>query len=92
MKTVTVRELEVLNTIKNLQNEQGHSEFLSTDAETKSVAGIVSSLSQKGLIYDAYSNWTLEDFADQGDKPFKMWCITSKGVQIVGRPTEWEAD
>ena len=40
--TITVKELTVLNLIKEYQNEEGHSEFLSEDAKTKSVAGLVS--------------------------------------------------
>ena len=44
MITVTAKELRVLQLIKEDQNEEGHSDFLSTDAQTKSFAGVVSSL------------------------------------------------
>lgn len=90
MTTVTSKELEVLNLIKDSQHEEGHSEFLSTDVETKSVAGVISSLFKKDLIYDAYGNWTIEDFANQGDIPFKMWCMTEEAVAIVGKPIDWK--
>ena len=86
---ITVKELNVLNRIKEAHNEENHSDFLSTDAETKSVAGVVSSLFKKNLIYDAYGNWTREDFSDSGMRPFKMWCLTPDGVEIVGKPKHW---
>jgi thiaminase len=88
MITVTAKELRVLQLIKEDQNEEGHSDFLSTDAQTKSFAGVVSSLFKKGLIYDAYGNWDREDF--NGEKPFKMWCMTYEAVNIVGKPVCWD--
>ena len=88
MKTVTQKELRVLQLIKEEQNEMGHSDFLSTDAQTKSVAGVVSSLEKNNLIYNSYANWDKEDF--NGEKPFKMWCMTEEAVAIVGKPTYWE--
>tara|TARA_R110002167_G_scaffold92155_3_gene247609 strand:- start:218 stop:490 length:273 start_codon:yes stop_codon:yes gene_type:complete len=90
MITVTAKELKVLELIKFEQNENGHSDFLSYDAKTKSVAGVVSSLEKKGLVYNSYSNWTKDDFKDVDEKPFKMWCITKAAVEIVGKPEGWE--
>ncbi len=88
--TVTSKELRVLQSIKEDQNERGHSDFLSTDAQTKSVAGIVSSLEKKNLIYNAYANWDKEDFYGMGEKPFKMWCMTEEAIDIVGKPICWK--
>lgn len=88
MITVTAKELRVLQLIKGEQNEMGHSDFLSTDAQTKSVAGVVSSLEKKNLIYNSYANYDKEDF--NGDKPFKMWCLTYEGAEIVGKPEGWD--
>ena len=88
MKTVTQKELRVLQLIKEDQNEMGHSDFLSTDAQTKSVAGVVSSLEKKNLIYNSYANWDKEDFS--GEKPFKMWCMTDDSCKIVGTPESWD--
>lgn len=88
---LTSKELTVLELIKQDQNEPGHSDFLSTDAETKSVAGVVSSLEKKGLIYNSYANWTRQDFADlDHDRPFKMWCFTELAAKIVGKPICWK--
>lgn len=84
--TVTAKELTVLNLIKEYQNEEGHSEFLSEDAKTKSVAGLVSSLEKKQLIYDSYSNFDNDEF---DGKRFKMWCLTHEGAEIVGKPESW---
>ena len=81
LKTVTAKELRMLRTIKEHQSEDGYSELESTDVHTKSNAGVVSSLSKKGLIYDSYA---LEDFTNK--KSFKMWCLTGKGIEIVGKP------
>ena len=88
MITVTAKELRVLQLIKEDQNERGHSDFLSTDAGTKSVAGVVSSLEKKNLVYNSYANWDRDDF--NGEKPFKMWCMTEEAVAIVGKPISWE--
>ena len=88
MITVTAKELRVLQSIKEDQNERGHSDFLSTDAEKKSVAGVISSLEKKSLVYNSYANWDREDF--NGEKPFKMWCMTEEAVAIVGKPICWE--
>lgn len=91
MKNIlTNKEIKVLEEIKLDQNEPGHSDFLSYDAKTKSVAGVVSSLEKKGMIYNSYDNWTRQDFADQGDKPFKMWCFTELASKIVGTPDGWK--
>jgi hypothetical protein len=90
MKTVTAKELRVLQLIKEEQNERGHSDFLSYDAKTKSVAGVVSSLEKKGLVYNSYDNWTKEDFKNVDEKPFKMWCMTEDAAKIVGRPQYWQ--
>tara|TARA_R110000824_G_scaffold79316_2_gene199889 strand:- start:715 stop:987 length:273 start_codon:yes stop_codon:yes gene_type:complete len=90
MITVTAKELRVLQLIKTEQNERGHSDFLSYDAKTKSVAGIVSSLEKKGLVYNSYNNWTKEDFKNVDEKPFKMWCMSEDAAEIVGKPKGWE--
>lgn len=87
---ITKKELAVLQLIKEEQNEQGHSDFLSYDAKSKSVGGVVASLEKKGLVYNSYANWTKEDFKDIGEKPFKMWCMTDEAIKFVGRPKGWE--
>ena len=87
MITVTMKELRVLKIIKDEQNEPGHSDFLSTDAKSKSVGGIVSSLEKKDLIYDSYNCMSDSDF---DGKRFKMWCMTDKATEIVGRPGNWD--
>jgi hypothetical protein len=91
MKNLTAKELEVLKIVKDYQNEEGHSEFLSTDAKTKSVAGVCSSLQKKGMIYDSYSNVSADDFygMNGSSKRYKMWCLTCEGVDIVGKPKGW---
>ena len=92
MKNIlTNKEIKVLEMIKLDQNEPGHSDFLSYDAKTKSVAGVVSSLEKKGMIYNCYANWTRQDFADlDHNKPFKMWCFTELAAKIVGTPDGWK--
>ncbi len=91
MKNIlTNKEIKVLEMIKLDQNEPGHSDFLSYDAKTKSVAGVVSSLEKKGMIYNSYDNWTKEDFKEIDEKPFKMWCLTDSATHIVGTPDGWE--
>ena len=87
--TLTKKELTVLELIKEEQNEKGHSDFLSHDAKSKSVAGVVSSLEKKGMVYNSYSDMTKEDFANEGTKPFKMWCLTDEGCEIIGTPKWW---
>jgi len=86
---LTKLELEVLELIKTNQNEEGHSDFLSTDALTKKVGGVVSSLEKKGMIYNSYSHMAKQDFKDIGEKPFKMWCLTRIAIQFVGLPKSW---
>jgi len=86
---LTKKELTVLELIKKEQNEQGHSDFLSSDAKSKSVGGVVASLEKKGMVYNSYSDWTKEDFKDIGQKPFKMWCLTEKAINTVGKPKGW---
>lgn len=86
---MTIKEHKVLTDIKNAQNEQGHSDYLSTDAKTKSIGGIISSLQKKGLIYDSY-NQTDEEWKSMNCKPFKMWCLTDDGAKIVGIPSGWD--
>lgn len=90
MTNLTTKELELLKAIKEKQNEEGHSDFLSTDALSKKNAGIISSLEKKGMIYNSYANWTKQDFKDLDCKPFKMWCLCDKSVQFVGKPKGWE--
>jgi len=85
MTNLTTKELKVLKLIKEYQNENGHSDFLSTDAKSKSVAGTISSLEKKGLVYDSYKNilW------NANEKKFKMWCLTPEATKIVGTPESW---
>lgn len=78
---LTAKEEKMLTYIKSQQNEQGHSEFISTDVKCKSNAGVVSSLCKKELIYDSYAN---DEWCD-----YKMWCLTEKGADIVGEPECW---
>ena len=87
---VTVKELRVLQLIKEDQNERGHSDFLSYDTKSKSNAGVISSLEKKNLVYNSYNDWTREDFKNIEEKPFKMWCLTEDAVEIVGKPVSWE--
>lgn len=87
---LTIKELSVLKLIKEEQNERGHSDFLSYDAKTKSVGGVVSSLEKKGMLYNSYDNWTKEDFKAIDEKPFKMWCMTEEAADVVGKPIRWE--
>lgn len=87
---LTENETRLLEEIKNLQNEQGHSEYWTTDAGSKKDAGTISSLEKKGMIYNSYSDWTLEDFKDMDyKKPFKMWCLTYEGAEVIGTPEDW---
>ena len=81
MTNLTTKELEVLQTVKKYQNDNGHSDFISTDAKTKSVAGVISSLEKKGMVYDAYANDNVK---------YKMWCLTWDATEIVGVPSSWE--
>ncbi len=83
---LTNNELELLTEIKSLQNEAGHSDFTNEEVKSKSVAGVLSSLVQKGLVYDSYEN--LDSF-DNSDN-IKMWCLTMKGVALVGTPECWD--
>tara|TARA_R110000764_G_C10839177_1_gene363853 strand:- start:14 stop:283 length:270 start_codon:yes stop_codon:yes gene_type:complete len=82
---LTTKELTVLELIKEKQNEEGHSDFLSYDAKSKSVGGVVASLEKKGMVYNSYSDWTKKDFKDMSQKPFKMWCLTEEGRNKTAR-------
>ena len=89
--TLTENETRLLEKIKHQQNEQGHSDYCTTDAGSKKDAGTLSSLEKKQMIYNSYANWTLEDFLDMDyKKPFKMWCLTEHGAEIVGTPEHWD--
>ena len=84
---MTTKELDLLNEIKNYtsQDEPNHSGFLSTNALSKSNAGVIGSLEKKGMIYNSYSDMTKEDFTDMmgvKTKPFKMWCVTPIGWEL----------
>ena len=84
---MTTKELNLLNEIKNYtsQDEPNHSGFLSTDALSRSNAGVISSLEKKGMIYNAYADMTKADFTDMmgvKTKPFKMWCVTPEGWEL----------
>ena len=84
---MTTKELNLLNEIKNYtsQDESNHSGFLSTNALSRSNAGVISRLEKKGLIYNAYSDMTKADFTDMmgvKTKPFKMWCVTPEGWEV----------
>jgi hypothetical protein len=81
---MTTKELNLLSEIKNYtsQDESNHSGFLSTNALSRSNAGVISSLEKKGFIYNAYADMTKADFTDMmgvKTKPFKMWCVTPQG-------------
>jgi len=78
--TLTEKERIVLMFIKGEQNELGHSEFTSDYIKTKSVAGVVSSLEKKGMIYDSYANY---------EDNLKMWCLSDEGAEKVGIPLGW---
>ena len=84
---MTTKELNLLNEIKSCtsQEEMNYSEFLSTDAFSRSNAGVISSLEKKGLIYNSYEGLTKSDFTDmfgESTKPFKMWCVTPEGWKV----------
>ena len=88
--TLTEKELILLTEIKEYQNEEGHSDFLSTDAQSKKNAGIISSLEKKGMLYNSYYNFTKEEFKNMDlGRPFKMWCITTEATKIIGIPKSW---
>ena len=90
MKNLTQKELILLKEIQKHQNEQGHSDFLSTDAVSKQNAGIISSLEKKGLIYNSYADLKREDWRDMGlKKSFKMWCLTNESLNFVSKPKIW---
>jgi len=76
---LTFKETETLNEIKACNYEDGYSEFTSDDVKTKSVAGVISSLLQKGLIYDCY-----EGLSEGQQGKYKMWCLSLKGIELVG--------
>lgn len=73
---LTEKELLILNKVKEFNTEDGYSEFTSDYVKTKSIAGVVSSLYQKGLIYDCYE--------DCEEYNFKMWCLSLRGIELVG--------
>ena len=84
---MTTKEINLLNEIKNhtSKDESNYSGFLSTNALSKSNAGIISSLEKKGFIYKSYEGMTKEDFIEMTGiktKPFKMWCVTPKGWEL----------
>jgi len=89
--TLTEGEKVVLTFIRNEQNERGHSDFTSDMVGTKSIAGVVSSLEKKGMIYDAYADFSKEDFQGMtiSGKRFKMWCMTEEAAEQVGTPKYW---
>jgi len=87
IEIMTTKELNLLSEIKKYasKDESNHSNFLSTNALSKSNAGVISSLEKKGMIYNAYADMTKEDFTDMmgiKTKPFKMWCVTPKGWDL----------
>lgn len=91
MQTVTPKELEVLKEVKYYQCDFGWSEYTSDKAKCKSVAGTLSSLEKKGLIYDGNNLFTDEDFKGMsidGEK-YKMWLLSWEATEIVGVPEEW---
>ncbi len=79
--TLTEKETKLLVIIRDSQNEYGHSDFLNDDCQTKSRAGIVSSLLKKGLIFDSYENI---------DPTTQMYVLKLKAVEIVGVPQGWQ--
>ena len=81
---ITAKELELLKEIKLEQNEPGHSDFTQENVKTRSRAGILGSLVQKGFVYNSYDNLDDEDI--------NLWCITYEGVDIVGVPETWIDD
>jgi len=81
---ITAKELELLKEIKFYQNELGHSEFTQENVKTRSRAGILGSLVQKGFVYNSYE--------DYDDEDVNLWCLTYEGVDVVGVPEEWIDD
>ena len=97
MKDLTTKELELLKFIQTQQNEEGHSDFLSTDAKSKKNAGIISSLLKKGLIFNSFDGITKEEFRydnslnyQNNGKPWKMWVLTRESLNYVETPKNWE--
>ena len=82
MITLTSKELDLLKEIKFEQNEQGHSDFTQENVGTRSRAGILGSLVQKGLVYNSYDGYEDEDI--------NLWCLTYEGADIVGIPDSWD--
>ena len=90
---MTTKEINLLNEIKNYtsEDEPNYSGFLSTNALSRSNAGIISSLEKKGFIYNSYEGMTKEDFIEMTGiktKPFKMWCVTPKGWELGAETDE----
>ena len=81
---ITSKELELLKEIKFEQNEPGHSDFTQENVKTRSRAGILGSLVQKGLVYNSYDGYEDEDL--------NLWCLTHEGADIVGIPDSWEGE
>lgn len=81
---ITAKELKLLKEIRLEQNEPGHSDFTQENVGTRSRAGILGSLVQKGFVYNSYDNLEDEDA--------NLWCITYKGVDVVGVPESWLDD
>ena len=80
-KTITIvymthNELNVLKEVNECwcPEEGGISEFTSEDVKSKSVAGTISSLLKKELIYDSY-----EDYEDEDS----VWCMTQLGASVM---------
>jgi len=84
MKHITPKELELLKEIKFEQNEPGHSDFTQEKVGTRSRAGILGSLVQKGFVYNSYESYE--------DEEYNLWCLTMEGADIVGIPDSWEGE
>jgi len=81
---ITAKELELLKEIRLEQNEPGHSDFTQENVGTRSRAGVLGSLVQKGFVFNSYENYEDEDI--------NLWCLTYEGVDIVGVPETWIDD
>tara|TARA_R110001583_G_scaffold91831_1_gene233900 strand:+ start:224 stop:475 length:252 start_codon:yes stop_codon:yes gene_type:complete len=83
MENLTKKENNLLTEINACTHDyinSGYSDFTNEDVMTKSRAGVLSSLIQKGLVYDSYKNVQTEV---KGFTDLAMYVITEKGVKSL---------
>ena len=72
---LTENKKNLLIEIKDCQREESYSEFLGEDVGTKSRAGTLSNLVQKGLVRDGFKGL---------DDSIQMYLITDKAIEFLG--------